>query len=97
MVLKRNDFQTEKEYKKYTKTSEFLLNYSWEGKSEKEVIHEMALPLEEQVYLSEAMEQLKKENDFSGMSLDRYILKKLDESEQDSFDMDDVIFIERDE
>lgn len=98
MVKKRTDFSSEDEYRKYTKTSDFLLAYSWEGKSKKEIINEMALPDFEQEYLDEAMDFLKKKKDFSGMSLDRYILQRLDEDEEpDEFNPDDVIFIEREE
>ncbi|NPC93890.1 hypothetical protein HOO54_17125 [Bacillus sp. WMMC1349] len=97
-MLSRKDFKTEDDYMQYTKTSDFLLKYNWENKNEKTIIHEMALPTFEQEYLVEAMQYLSKKQDFSGMSLDRYILHKLDESEDDSiFDMDDVIFLERDE
>ncbi len=94
----RSDFSTEKEYMAYTKTSDFLTNYSWKGKAKETIINEMALPEFEQVYLDEAMEYLGKENNFSGMALDRFILKRLDEDETpDEFNPDDIIFIEREE
>jgi len=94
----RSDFSDEKEYMKYTKTSDFLLAYSWEGKSKETIIEEMALPDFEQEYLDEAMQHLKNQNNFSGMALDRFILKRLDEDETpDEFDSNDIIFIEREE
>ncbi|MFS0615310.1 hypothetical protein [Lederbergia ruris] len=94
----RSDFSTEREYMSYTKTSDFLLNYSWKGKSKETIINEMALPDFEQVYLDEAIEYLTNQNDFSGMSLDRFILKRLDEDEEaDEFNPNDIIFIEREE
>jgi len=94
----RSDFSTEKEYMAYTKTSEFLLAYSWKGKSKETIINEMALPDFEQNYLDEAIKHLTNKNDFSGMSLDRFILRRLDEDETpDEFNPNDIIFIEREE
>lgn len=94
----RSDFSTEREYMSYTKTSDFLLNYSWKGKSKETIINEMALPDFEQVYLDEAIKYLTNQNDFSGISLDRFILKRLDEEEEaDEFNPNDIIFIEREE
>ena len=56
----------------------------------------MALPDFEQEYLDEAMEFLNKGEDFSGMTLDRYILRRLDEDEEtDDFDEDEVVFLKR--
>ncbi|MDN8674675.1 hypothetical protein Q0N22_14665, partial [Staphylococcus aureus] len=42
----------------YTKTSNFLLKYSWADKSEQVIVEEMALNGDEQGYLREAMEEL---------------------------------------
>lgn len=97
MLKKSIDFSSIEEYMTYTKSTEFLLQYSWEDKSHEEIIKDMALPDFEQVFLLEAIEVLKEGNDFSGMVLDRYILRKLDEQDEDEFNSNDVIFIERDD
>lgn len=96
MLKTRADFNSEDEYMTYTKTSEFLLAYSWEGKDKETIIREMALPDFEQEYLDKALEHLSKEKDYTGMALDRliYLLMDLDEPEDD-FDPDNVVFIER--
>ncbi|CAM3759346.1 hypothetical protein BSI_44020 [Bacillus inaquosorum KCTC 13429] len=96
-MLNRKDFETENEYRSYTKTSDFLLNYNWKNKSEQTIIHEMALQPYEQEFLQEAMNYLSKKNDFSGMALDRYIMEKIDRNDQDDFNPNEVIFVERDE
>ncbi|WP_121639540.1 hypothetical protein [Virgibacillus sp. Bac330] len=96
MLKTRNDFNTEQEYRAYTKTSDFLLNYSWKGKTKEQVIYEMALPDYEQDYLEEAMEKLTKKDEFSGMALDNFILRRLDEDEEEEeFDPDEVLYIKR--
>lgn len=94
----RKDFATESEYLDYTKSMEFLFGYSWENKSKSEIIYDMALEDYEIEYLERAMEDLKKKNDFSGMALDRYILKLIDMNEkEDDFNEEDVIFLEEEE
>ncbi|WP_255300725.1 hypothetical protein [Bacillus cereus] len=40
---------------KNKKSAEFLLNYSWEGKTKGQIILEMELPDYEQGYLEDAM------------------------------------------
>ena len=97
LLLKtREDFRNEDEYKAYTKTSDFLLLYSWKGKTKEQIIYEMALPEYEQEYLEEAMQSLAKRNEFSGMELDRLILHLIDlDAPVDEFDPDEVVFIER--
>ncbi|MCY8497744.1 hypothetical protein P8917_10065 [Bacillus atrophaeus] len=96
-MLNRKEFKTENDYRKYTKTSDFLLKYNWKNKSDKEIIQDMALEPHEQTYLCEAMNFLSKKNNFSGMALDRYIMEKIDADDQDDFDINEVIFVERDE
>lgn len=97
MLKKPSDFSSRREYMSYTKTSDFLLNYSWENKSIETIIFEMALPEFEQIYLGEALDELKGGNDFTGMTLDRFILRKLDEEEKDDFDVEGIVFLERDD
>ncbi|MEC0434412.1 hypothetical protein P8832_09590 [Bacillus subtilis] len=96
-MLNRKDFETKNEYRRYTKTSDFLLNYNWKNKSEQTIIHDMDLQPYEQEFLQEAMNYLSKKNDFSGMALDRYIMEKIDANDQDDFNPNEVIFVERDE
>ncbi|RFA33847.1 hypothetical protein CAI16_13410 [Virgibacillus dokdonensis] len=95
MLKTRKDFNTEQEYKAYTKTSDFLLNYSWKGKTKEQIIHEMALPKYEQKYLDESMKELEKKDMYRGMELDRLILRKLDEDTDDGWNEEGVVFIER--
>ena len=96
-MLNRKDFETKNEYRRYTKTSDFLLNYNWKNKSEQTIIHDMDLQPYEQEFLQKAMNYLSKKNDFSGMALDRYIMEKIDANDQDDFNPNEVIFVERDE
>lgn len=79
----------------YTKSSQFLLNYSWKGKSKEQIIQEMALPDYEQVYLNEAMEELAQQNKFTGMDLDQYILCRLDQEDEDIGPLhdEDIIYL----
>lgn len=79
----------------YTKSSKFLLDYSWKGKDREQIIQEMALPEYEQKYLDEAIKVLSSKNKFTGMDLDRYILSKLDDDEDDvgEIDDDDIVYI----
>ena len=48
-MLNRKDFETKNEYRRYTKTSDFLLNYNWKNKSEQTIIHDMDLQPYEQI------------------------------------------------
>lgn len=77
----------------YIKSAEFLCNYCWKGKMREQIIQEMELVNYEIEYLGQAMEELKKENLYSGMDLDRRILLLIDmEEEEDDFDEDDVLY-----
>lgn len=79
MLLKtREDFKSEDEYRKYTKTSDFLEEYSWKGKAREQIIQEMALPDYEQELLEEAMGYCGAKGEYSGIELDRHILLLLD-------------------
>lgn len=62
----------------YTKSADFLLNYSWEGKSKEQIIQEMDLPDYEQEYVDAAMQELAPQGKFTGMDLDCFILYQLD-------------------
>lgn len=86
------------ETRDYYKSAEFLLNYSWKGKTKEQIISDMRLDTDEQRYLDEAMKYNENKEDYSGMALDRYILQKLDEEdEEDDFDQNNTIFIHRDD
>ena len=63
-------------YPNYVKKSIFLLNYSWKDKDEQTIALDMNLSASEQGCLSDAMKALAIENDYTGMSLDRYILMR---------------------
>src|SRR5689334_829207 len=83
----------EKDSLAWTKSADFLCNYSWEEKTKEQIIQEMKLVDYEVEYLDQAMEGLKKENLYSGMDLDRRILLLIDmEEEEDDFDEDDVLY-----
>ncbi|WP_099303266.1 hypothetical protein [Bacillus sp. Marseille-P3800] len=69
--------------------------YNWKNKNKEQIIREMALPDYDQKYLDEAIRFNAEKNDYSGMSLDRYILRKLDEEEEDDFNEDEAIFIKQ--
>ena len=97
-IKTRKDFSTESEYLKYTKTMDFLFNYCWENKSKSQIIYDMGLEDYEIEHLEKAMAYLKTKKDFSGMALDRYILKLIDMDEkEDDFNENDVIFLDEEE
>lgn len=81
----------------FSKSADFLLSYNWKNKDKEQIIKDMALPDYEKKYLDEAMRVNAEKNDYSGMGLDRYILRKLDEEEDDDFNEEEVIFIKRDD
>lgn len=99
MLKTKYDFDNYDDFCQYAKTGEFLFAYSWEGKSRGGIIQEMALPDFEIEFLDVALKELKMEKnvDYSGMALDRRIMRKYDESIDDDFDEYDVVYIERDE
>lgn len=74
MLKTRADFSSEDAYKTYVKTSEFLVNYSWEGKTKEEIIHDMAMPDYEVRHLEQAMELLSLEGNYQAIDLDRLIM-----------------------
>lgn len=82
MVKTKHDFDNYDDFRKYSKTSDFLLAYSWEGKSRETIIEEMALPNFEIEFLDEALAELERQGnqDYSGMTLDCMIMRKFDDS-----------------
>lgn len=74
MLKTRADFNSEDEYKTYVKTSEFLVNYNWEGKTKEEIIYDMAMPEYEIRHLDQAMELLECEGNYQAIDLDRLIM-----------------------
>lgn len=79
----------------YTKSPEFLLSYSWKGKSKEQIVKEMALPDYEERYLDDAMRELALQEKFSGMDLDEYFTLRIAMDEEDDFNEDDVVYLER--
>lgn len=78
MLKTRADFNNEDAYMDYTKSADFLCEYTWKGKTKEQIIHEMALPDYEQELLDEAMGYCGVEEKFLGIDLDRQILFLLD-------------------
>lgn len=74
LLKTRDDFQTEDEYRAYTKTSDFLLKYSWKGKTREQIIFDMALPDYEIKQLDQAMEIMKRQDNYLAIDLDRLIM-----------------------
>ncbi|RFA33849.1 hypothetical protein CAI16_13420 [Virgibacillus dokdonensis] len=96
MLKTRNDFQNEDEYRKYTKSGDFLCQYVWKGKSRDQIIYDMALPNYEQAHLDEAMKNCDILNEHLGVELDRMILYLIDKNApEDDFDPDEVLYIKR--
>lgn len=75
----------------WSKSADFLCNYSWEGKTKEQIIEEMVLPEYEIEYLDDAVKELAPQGKFTGMDLDHYILMRLD-MEEEPFDEDDVLY-----
>lgn len=96
MLKTRADFNSEDEYKAYTKTSDFLINYIWKGKSREEIIHDMALPDYEQKHLDKALEYCEKREEYTGIELDSHIVLLMNMNTPPvDIDLDEVVFIER--
>lgn len=78
----------------YSKSAEFLFNYSWKGKTKEQIIEKMKLVDYESNYLEQAMNELEKERAFTGFDLTRriYLLMDLNEKD-DGFDENDVEYI----
>ncbi|ENQ3081194.1 hypothetical protein ACEOWG_004558 [Bacillus cereus] len=78
----------------WSKSADFLCNYSWEGKTKEQIIKEMALPDYEQKYLEDGMKELASQGKFTGMDLDGYFVLRMamDEEDVDPIDDDDILF-----
>lgn len=89
MILMNND-----NHVAYTKSANFLLNYSWKGKTKEQIIEEMKLLSYEQAYLDDAMKELAPQGKYAGMDLDEYFVLRMAMNEEDvePFDDDDIIF-----
>lgn len=79
---------------KNKKSAEFLLNYSWEGKTKEQITLEMELPDYEQEYLEDAMNELGPKGKYSGMDLDSYFVLRMamDEDDVGPLNDDDIIY-----
>lgn len=73
MVKTRNDFPSEDDYYKYTRSLEFLLNYSLEGKTAKQIHEEMRIDQEWLHYVEKGLEVLKKEGKMKGIDMVRMV------------------------
>lgn len=80
-----------------SKTAEFLLSYSWKGKSKEQIIQEMFLPDYEQIYVEAGMKELSLQGKFTGMDLDRFIVHQLDMEDEDIGPIHDpdIVYLER--
>lgn len=75
LLLKtRSDFQTEDDYRAYTKTSGFLLHYNWKGKTKEQIIYDMALPEYEVKHLDRALKLMEAQGNYQAIDLDRLIM-----------------------
>lgn len=90
--------------RKYAQSEDFLFNYSWEGKSKKQIIKDMALSKSEQSVLDAAIHELERYNENyklnkpkNGYELDKLITQKLEETEDDDWNEEEVEFIKRSE
>ncbi|TES50318.1 hypothetical protein E2L07_16125 [Halalkalibacterium halodurans] len=89
MVLKRNNFNTEEEYMKYTRSDEFLSHYSIENKTVNEVCEDMCLPMEWSEYVQELLPVLLKHNRISGYDLIAHV-EDLVEQREDGLSIEEV-------
>lgn len=79
----------------WSKSAEFLCDYSWEGKAKKQIIDEMKLPEYEQKYLEDAMQELAPQGKFTGMDLDEYFVLRMamDEEDVGPLDDEDIVYM----
>lgn len=73
MLKTRNDFSSEKEYGEYTRSLDFLLNYSLEGKTAKQIQEEMRIDEDWLYYVEKALSELKKKGEMKGIDMIRMI------------------------
>ena len=78
----------------WSKSSDFLCNYCWEGKTKEQIVKEMVLPDYEQEYLDDAMKELAPQGRFSGMDLDEYFTLRMAMEEEDvgPINDDDILY-----
>ncbi|MEK5501010.1 hypothetical protein [Bacillus sp. FSL M8-0168] len=84
MIKNKNDFPTEDQYIDYTRTYDFLNQYSIKGKSPKEIIADMALYEDWLPYVEKALPILLEREKTTGYDL----RKKVDDllAREDEFD-----------
>lgn len=73
MLKTRSDFSSEKEYVEYTRSLDFLLNYSLEGKTAKQIQEEMRIDEDWLYYVEKALSKLKKKGEMKGIDMVRMI------------------------
>lgn len=82
MVKTRSDFDTEIDYKKYTRTVDFLATYRLTGKSVEQIVHDMCFPIEWTHYVKRALPILEKENNMTGFDMhhlvDTFVMQEED-------------------
>lgn len=90
MLKTRKDFQNDFDYKKYTRTLDFLEKYSWRQKELEKVAADMAYESGEleYKYLSQAMKELSQEEKYSGFDLDSKIVRLIEMNEDEGKGID---------
>lgn len=73
MVKTRSDFASEDAYYKYTRSLDFLLNYSLEGKTAEQIHEEMRIDEDWLHYVEKGLEVLKKEGKMKGIDMVRMV------------------------
>ena len=98
MLKTRKNFQDDFDYKKYTRTLDFLEKYSWKQKGPIEVATDMAYEQDdlEYKYLPQAMKELSLERKYSGFDLDSKIVRfiEMNEDEGKGIDIHDFVPLE---
>ncbi|KMY54425.1 hypothetical protein AC623_11310 [Bacillus sp. FJAT-27231] len=69
MIKKRSDFNSEDDYIKYTRSSEFLSAYELNGKEAEEIHYDMRFPESWLPYVKKALPTLIKQGQFKGIDL----------------------------
>lgn len=101
MLKKRTDFENVEDYAKYTESIDFLLQYSFKGKSLEEVIYDMALDVKgEETAAADVYAKLYKHGDngdFTGLVFDIGLQNWEEQNEPDWDIPDDFIPLRRKE
>ncbi|MFD1705214.1 MULTISPECIES: hypothetical protein [Siminovitchia] len=78
----RNDFSSKDAYLEYTRSLDFLKNYSIEGKTAKQIQEEMLIDEDLLHYVEKALEVLKEKNKMRGIDMiylvDQYVIEDED-------------------